>query len=382
MSFTQFVPQQQQYGQQYGQYSGAEGLLPIPLAQAVDLDDFEQLSVSQRPVFVKSSGNSEQLALVNTGDNVEIELDLSQFRPQDIQVLANDEVVVVHAEHEERADKHGSVEREMTRKYVLPEGVEAQDLYSTVNQNGVLKIQTKQNQLRQRSQQYVPIQYRQRQSQSGAFGGQLNRQNRQFGRKLVLDSDDLQQLSQQLPQFNRRADNSEQIELVNTGNKLSIKLDFSQFRPQDIEVKTIGNILVIHAQQQEQTDRFGSVEKELIRRYVLTQTIQPEDVTTVVTKHGILKIEVQKNQLNQQFFGNQRFSPIQFRQTTPFGRRQNRQNRQNQQLVLDSQDFQDLTQSLQQRRVPIQFEDNYNNGYQTYAPIRQTRRPNRLVERF
>jgi len=324
-------------------------------------------------VFVKSSGNSEELALVKTGDNVEIELDLSQFRAQDIQVLANNDVVVVHAEHEERADKHGSVEREITRKYVLPEGVEAQDLYSTVNQNGVLKIQTKQNQFQNQSQR-LQQQYRQRQyrqSESGVFGGQ--------------------QLSQQ---FNRRADNSEQIELVNTGNKLSIKLDFSQFRPQDIEVKTIGNILVIHAQQQEQTDRNGSVEKELIRRYVFTQTIQPEDVTTVVTKQGILKIEVQKNQLNQQLLSNQRFSPIQFRQTaTPFGRRQNRYNRlnrQNQQLVLDSQDFQDLTQSLQQRRVPIQYEDNYNNnynndynnGYQTYAPIRQNRRPIRLVERF
>ncbi|CAG5130612.1 unnamed protein product [Candidula unifasciata] len=77
----------------------------------------------------------------NTDEEFRIRLNLGKcFKPDEIKITTNDKQICIHAKHEERKDKHGSVYREMTRKYTLPPDVDPKDVSSTMNKEGVMFI--------------------------------------------------------------------------------------------------------------------------------------------------------------------------------------------------------------------------------------------------
>lgn len=52
-----------------------------------------------------------------------------------------DDHVVVTASHEERVDEHGLISRQFTRRYMLPEGIEAEQITSTLSADGILVVE-------------------------------------------------------------------------------------------------------------------------------------------------------------------------------------------------------------------------------------------------
>ncbi|GLG94658.1 Alpha-crystallin A chain, partial [Gryllus bimaculatus] len=54
-----------------------------------------------------------------------VNLDVQQFKPDDLNVRVIDNLVVVEGKHGERQDEHGYISREFQRKYVLPDDSEA-----------------------------------------------------------------------------------------------------------------------------------------------------------------------------------------------------------------------------------------------------------------
>ena len=96
------------------------------------------LAVPQKSV--QRRGASE---VGNDPNKFEVKLDCSHFKPEEIDVKTVDNNVIIHGKHEEKDDSNGHkswVSREFSRKYTLPEGCEAQDVISTLEPNGVLKI--------------------------------------------------------------------------------------------------------------------------------------------------------------------------------------------------------------------------------------------------
>ncbi|XP_054166774.1 heat shock protein beta-1-like [Oppia nitens] len=106
-----------------------------------ELDDHWNRSMSQ---LNQISGSSQ---VANTGDKFSVKLDVSHFKPEEIEVKTIGNSIQIHGKHEERSDSHGWIAREFTRRYALPDGCKAEEVMSSLKPNGVLTIEAKKEQL-------------------------------------------------------------------------------------------------------------------------------------------------------------------------------------------------------------------------------------------
>ncbi|CAG2166463.1 unnamed protein product, partial [Oppiella nova] len=82
--------------------------------------------------------------VVNAGDRFAVRLDCQHFTPEEVTVKVVGHLLVIHGKHEERSDNngsHGSVRREFTRRYVLPDGCDPEKVLSSLNAKGILSIE-------------------------------------------------------------------------------------------------------------------------------------------------------------------------------------------------------------------------------------------------
>lgn len=64
----------------------------------------------------QSSGST-----LNVDENkFQVILDVQQFAPNEITVKTTDKCIIVEGKHEEKADEHGFISRQFTRRYQLP----------------------------------------------------------------------------------------------------------------------------------------------------------------------------------------------------------------------------------------------------------------------
>lgn len=73
-------------------------------------------------------------------DKFQVTLDVQQFKPEEIDVKVVDKYVVISAKHEEKRDEHGWISRQFTRKYLIPEQCDIQQVISKLSSDGVLTI--------------------------------------------------------------------------------------------------------------------------------------------------------------------------------------------------------------------------------------------------
>ena len=73
-------------------------------------------------------------------DGFQVCVDVQHFLPKEIEVRTENNTVIVHAKHEEKADEHGYISREFTRRYTLPQGFKIEDVTSTLSSDGILTI--------------------------------------------------------------------------------------------------------------------------------------------------------------------------------------------------------------------------------------------------
>lgn len=86
---------------------------------------------------IASSGQSD----VSNGDKeFKVSLNVSQFKPEELDVKVVGDCIVVHGKHEEKSDEHGFVSREFTRRYMLPKSCEMDTVSSSLTPDGVLTI--------------------------------------------------------------------------------------------------------------------------------------------------------------------------------------------------------------------------------------------------
>jgi len=76
----------------------------------------------------------------NDKNNFKVNLDVQQFKPDEVFVKVVDGYVVVDGKHEERSDAHGYISRQFTRRYKLPDSVDPSTVTSTLSLDGILSI--------------------------------------------------------------------------------------------------------------------------------------------------------------------------------------------------------------------------------------------------
>uniref|UniRef100_A0A915AUH2 SHSP domain-containing protein n=1 Tax=Parascaris univalens TaxID=6257 RepID=A0A915AUH2_PARUN len=73
-------------------------------------------------------------------DKFSVEMDVSQFAPDELKVEVRDKELIVQGHHEERSDQYGTIERHFVRKYLLPENSDQQAVNSRLSDSGVLTV--------------------------------------------------------------------------------------------------------------------------------------------------------------------------------------------------------------------------------------------------
>merc|ERR1712241_225980 len=85
--------------------------------------------------------DSEVTRVKEDESKLEVSLDTSQYRPDELSVAVSDGVLVVEGKHEEKAeDGSKMVSRSFSRKYTLPAGARSEDVVSNLSSDGVLVI--------------------------------------------------------------------------------------------------------------------------------------------------------------------------------------------------------------------------------------------------
>lgn len=74
-------------------------------------------------------------------DNFQANLDVQQFKPEEITVkVTGDNVLTIEGKHEEKQDEHGYISRHFVRRYVLPKNYDIGRVESKLSSDGVLSI--------------------------------------------------------------------------------------------------------------------------------------------------------------------------------------------------------------------------------------------------
>jgi len=101
--------------------------------------DLKELDDAFGRQLAPRSGSSD---VVNDDNKFEVKLDVNHFKPEDIVVKTVDNYIVISGKHEEKADKHGFIKREFTRRYALPERCDPEKVVSSLKSDGILTIES------------------------------------------------------------------------------------------------------------------------------------------------------------------------------------------------------------------------------------------------
>uniref|UniRef100_A0A6V7KVN7 SHSP domain-containing protein n=1 Tax=Bracon brevicornis TaxID=1563983 RepID=A0A6V7KVN7_9HYME len=123
------------------------GLYPEQLLTPTVLERYLTPRSSRNPLLyyrpwadLLRQGDSGTSTVRADKDKFQVILDVQQFKPEEINVKVVDKCVVVEAKHEEKQDEHGYISRQFTRKYLIPEQCDIDQVASSLSSDGVLTI--------------------------------------------------------------------------------------------------------------------------------------------------------------------------------------------------------------------------------------------------
>ncbi|ENN77553.1 protein lethal(2)essential for life [Dendroctonus ponderosae] len=74
-------------------------------------------------------------------DKFQANLDVQQFKPEEISVkVTGENVLTIEGKHEEKEDQHGYISRHFVRRYVLPKNCDVSKVESKLSSDGVLTV--------------------------------------------------------------------------------------------------------------------------------------------------------------------------------------------------------------------------------------------------
>jgi len=85
--------------------------------------------------------DSELIRVKQDNSSIEVSLDTSGYRPDELRVSVTNNIISIEGRHEEKSeDGNKMVSRQFNRKYSLPAGVRAEEVSSNLSSDGVLVV--------------------------------------------------------------------------------------------------------------------------------------------------------------------------------------------------------------------------------------------------
>ncbi|KAL5290807.1 CRYAB.2 family protein [Megaselia abdita] len=97
---------------------------------------FQRQMCSRIPV----SPVEKKLVHENGKDEFQVCMDVQHFHPKELSVKVVERTVIVEGKHEEKEDDQGIISRQFTRKFVLPEEYDSNDVVTSLSSDGVLVV--------------------------------------------------------------------------------------------------------------------------------------------------------------------------------------------------------------------------------------------------
>lgn len=189
-----------------------------------------------------------------------VRFDVSEFRPEEIQVKVQENKVIVYAKHEERNMKT-SVSREYSRQVDIPPNVDQDKLQCLLSKDGILTVEG-------------PV-----------FTNQLC-----LPQVLPIQTSVVQQNQpERVLQLATPVKNPIITEPDGT-RKLRLTVDAGEFKPEEIVVKTMEKKLVVHAEHVEKTSG-KTLHKEFNKEYELPDSVDQTAITAYIGDEGKLIVE-------------------------------------------------------------------------------------------
>ncbi|XP_015609635.1 protein lethal(2)essential for life [Cephus cinctus] len=75
-------------------------------------------------------------------------------------------------------------------------------------------------------------------------------------------------------------------------NKFEVNLDVQQFTPEEIKVKVVDKSVIVEGKHKEKQDEHGWISREFIRKYLIPEQCDIEQVASKLSSDGVLSITV------------------------------------------------------------------------------------------
>ncbi|KAH0956557.1 hypothetical protein HN011_003674 [Eciton burchellii] len=84
-------------------------------------------------------------------------------------------------------------------------------------------------------------------------------------------------------------------------DKFQVVLDVQQFKPEEINIKVVDRFVIVEAKHEEKKDEHGWISRQFMRKYMIPEQCNIDQVTSNLSSDGILTITApRKDKANQQ----------------------------------------------------------------------------------
>ncbi|XP_015609638.1 protein lethal(2)essential for life [Cephus cinctus] len=77
-------------------------------------------------------------------------------------------------------------------------------------------------------------------------------------------------------------------------DKFHIALDVQQFKPDEVKVKVVDKFVVVEGKHEEKQDEHGIISRQFVRKYMVPEQCDADQVTSTLSSDGVLTITAPK----------------------------------------------------------------------------------------
>lgn len=214
------------------------------------------------------------------GQKFKVRFDVSEFRPEEIQVRVQDSKIAVSAKHEEKSTS-SSVSKEYSRQVDIPSNVDQDRLQCILSKDGILSIEGPVRGQILGRETMLPIQHMGSSPTTNGTNGAPCSPTSTLNNQIAI--------ARPLEVATNTVKNPIITEPDGT-RKLRLSVDVGEFKPEEIVVKTDKKKLIVHAEHEEKlTGR--TMHKEFNKEYELPDSVDQTAISAYIGEEGKLYIE-------------------------------------------------------------------------------------------
>ena len=220
-------------------------------------------------------------------DKFQISLDCNHYKPEELDVKVDGHTIIITATQQVK-EAGGTRNRVFEQKFTVPSGVLTDRVTSTINADGLLIINA---------------------PKGKAPASSMNQTIEQKMDRILSPS------SWASPSRNKSSfddfDTSTGLSRTFVDNDTyKIEMDVQNFKPEELVIKTVGNTVQVEAKHEEKTSDGASFSsRNFSQSYTLPSGVNPEAVSSSLSKDGKLTIEVPLPKVTR-MASNERLVPI------------------------------------------------------------------------